>query len=108
MIVDVNEQPIEQPKQAYTAGPTSHQSTELTKIISDRRSATAFHRGCKPDFQLFKESQTAISDRITCLAASGYQGLTDLQPIAWANPRPSRESESESDQSEFSPKLYLD
>ena len=48
------------------------------QIISDRRSANTFSRGSKPDFQLFKDVQTAISRQISCLADSGYQGWANL------------------------------
>jgi hypothetical protein len=37
--------------------------------------ATQFCNGCKHDFQLFKESQIAISQQICALADAGYQGL---------------------------------
>jgi len=62
VIVDVTEQPIEGPK---------------------KNSATAFSSGSKHDFQLFKDSQTAISEQISCLADSGYQGLANLHARSW-------------------------
>jgi transposase len=40
--------------------------------------ATAFGRGSKHDFQLFKDSQIALSVTICSLADTGYQGLTRL------------------------------
>ena len=40
--------------------------------------ATAFGRGSKHDFQLFKDSRSALSVTICSLADSGYQGLTNV------------------------------
>jgi len=40
--------------------------------------ATAFAKGSMHDFQLFKTSRTGIIAETTCLADSGYQGLTKL------------------------------
>jgi transposase len=40
--------------------------------------ATDFCHGGQHDFQLFKESRTAISQHICALADSGYQGLGTL------------------------------
>lgn len=37
--------------------------------------ATDFCNGSKHDFQLFKESRSALSPAICALAAAGYQGL---------------------------------
>ena len=45
--------------------------------------ATAFSSGSKHDFQLFKNSLTAISEQISCLADSGYQGLANLHTRSW-------------------------
>ena len=44
--------------------------------------ATAFGNGSKHDFQLFKESRSAMSSLVRCLADSGYQGLKDWQKNA--------------------------
>ncbi len=85
IIVDVSEQPMERAKKnsldITATGKIQTQQAQLVinqhswQIISDRRSATAFSRGSKPDFQLFKDGQTAISQQISCLADSGDQGL---------------------------------
>jgi len=40
--------------------------------------ATEFAKGSMHDFQLFKNSRTGIIAGTTCLADSGYQGLTKL------------------------------
>ena len=40
--------------------------------------ATAFSEGKKHDFKLFKESGQGIVQTITCLADSGYQGMTKI------------------------------
>ena len=34
-------------------------------------------------FSYFKNSQTAISEQISCLADSGYQGLANLHAKSW-------------------------
>jgi transposase len=39
---------------------------------------TDFSRGRKPDFQLFKDSQSMLSDRTCVIADAGYQGLARL------------------------------
>jgi len=40
--------------------------------------ATAFGRGSVHDFQLFKTSRIGITEKIECLADTGYQGLAKL------------------------------
>lgn len=40
--------------------------------------ATAFAKGKKHDFHLFKENYAGIDKEISCLADSGYQGLTKI------------------------------
>lgn len=40
--------------------------------------ATAFSEGKKHDFKLFKESGQRMVQTITCLADSGYQGITKV------------------------------
>ena len=37
--------------------------------------ATAFGNGSKHDFQIFKDSRSAIAPQVRCLADAGYQGL---------------------------------
>lgn len=39
--------------------------------------ATAFENGSTQDFQLFKESKTAMEDQALCLADAGYR-LADI------------------------------
>jgi len=53
------------------------------QIISDRRSTADFSRGSKPEFQLFKDGQTAISRQISCLADSGHQDGANLPAKNW-------------------------
>ena len=61
--------------------------TQQAQLIINQHSlqiiATAFSSGSKHDFQLFKDSQTAISEQISCLADSGYQGLANLHAKSW-------------------------
>ena len=40
--------------------------------------ATDFAKGSVHDFQLFKNSEVSIIERIECLADAGYQGLNQL------------------------------
>ena len=40
--------------------------------------ATAVAEGSTHDFQLFKDSQCALSEQICTLADAGYQGLADI------------------------------
>jgi IS5 family transposase len=51
-------------------------------LIADRKTAqivaTAFAEGSKHDFQLFKENENNLAERIQVLADAGYQGLADL------------------------------
>ena len=67
--------------------------TQQAQLIINQHSlqiiATAFSRGSKHDFQLFKDSLTAISEQISCLADSGYQGLANLHAKSW---RPKKKS----------------
>ena len=61
--------------------------TQQAQLVINQHSlqiiATAFSSGSKHDFQLFKDSQTAISEQISCLADSGYQGLANLHAKSW-------------------------
>ena len=94
VIVDVTEQPIERPKKNsadITAARKKH--TQQAQLIINQHSgqiiATAFSRVSKHDFQLFKDSQTTISQQISCLADSGYQGWANLHAKSW---RPKKKS----------------
>ena len=68
--------------------------TQQAQLIINQHSlqiiATAFSSGSKHDFQLFKDSQTAISEQISCLADSGYQGLANLHAKSWLPKRKSK------------------
>ena len=67
--------------------------TQQAQLVINQHSwqiiATAFSRGSKHDFQLFKDSQTAISQQISCRADSGYQGVANLHAKSW---RPKKKS----------------
>ena len=54
----------------------------ITDKASGRILATAFCAGKKADFALFKDSRTALSAAQSCLADSGYQGLSKLRTNA--------------------------
>ena len=88
VIVDVTEQPIERPKKNsvdITAARKKH--TQQAQLIINQHSlqiiATAFSRGSEHDFQLLKDSQTTISQQISCRADFGYQGLANLHAKSW-------------------------
>src|SRR5215212_878560 len=56
--------------------------TQKAQLIVNQQTeeivATAFGRGSKHDFQLFKDSRSALSVTLCSLADSGYQGLTQI------------------------------
>jgi transposase len=58
--------------------------TQKAQVVIDpskkRIVATAFAEGAVHDFTLFKQSRTAMNEKIRCLADSGYQGLKTLHP----------------------------
>ena len=84
ILVDATEQAIERPKKQqkshYSGKKKCH--TQKAQVIIDAQTleiiATEFSKGKTHDFRLFKESCSAIESTITCLADSGYQGLTKL------------------------------
>lgn len=57
--------------------------TQKAQLIVDTNTleiiATAFGKGKKHDFRLYKETIQGVSAGIECLADSGYQGLTKRQ-----------------------------
>ena len=50
----------------------------MANLDTEEILATAFCFGKKHDFQLFKDSRTALAAHIQALADAGYQGLTEL------------------------------
>ncbi len=56
--------------------------TQKAQVIVNQKTmeiiATAFAKGKKHDFRLFKENYGGIDQEITCLADSGYQGLKKI------------------------------
>jgi transposase len=50
----------------------------IANLNTEQILATDFCNGSKHDFQLFKESGSAVSRHTCVLADSGYQGLTEL------------------------------
>ncbi len=98
VIVDVSEQPIERAKKTALTLQWPEKTEPPAQliinqhrwqIISDRRSATTFNRGSKPDFQLFQDGQTAISRQISCPADSVDQDRANLPAKSW---RPKKKS----------------
>jgi len=56
--------------------------TQKTQIIADKLSrkilCTAFDKGRKHDFKLFKDSRVYLKEETICLADTGYQGIQKL------------------------------
>jgi len=50
----------------------------MADLNTEQILATDFCHGSQHDFQLFKQSRSAISERICILADAGYQGLVCL------------------------------
>ena len=58
--------------------------TQKTQIVADKLSrkilCTAFEKGRRHDFKLFKESKVHFKEESTCLVDTGYQGICKLHP----------------------------
>ncbi len=58
--------------------------TQKTRIIADKASrkilCTAFDKGRRHDFRLFKASKVHFKEGVTCLADTGYQGICKIHP----------------------------
>jgi hypothetical protein len=58
--------------------------TQKTQIIADKTSrkiiCTAFDKGRKHDFKLFKNSKVHLNPATKCLVDTGYQGIQKLHP----------------------------
>jgi hypothetical protein len=93
VIVDASEQAMERAKKQPQHYSGQKKQTPPAQLIINQHSgqiiATAFSRVSKHDFQLFKDSQTTISQQISCLADSGYQGWANLHAKSW---RPKKKS----------------
>ena len=84
VLVDATEQAIERPrkkqKSHYSGKKKCH--TQKAQVMVNQTTleiiATAFAKGRKHDFKLFKESYGGMHKEIVCLADSGYQGLTKM------------------------------
>ena len=84
VLVDATEQAIERPrkkqKSHYSGKKKRH--TQKAQVIVNQKTleiiATAFCKGRKHDFRLFKESYGGMHKEIVCLADSGYQGLMKM------------------------------
>jgi hypothetical protein len=50
----------------------------MADLNAERILATDFCHGSCHDFQLFKQSRSAVAERICILADAGYQGLSNL------------------------------
>jgi hypothetical protein len=58
--------------------------TQKTQIIADKSGrkiiCTAFNKGRKHDFKLFKNSKVCFKEDILCLAETAYQGIRKIHP----------------------------
>ena len=74
-------------KTASTLQRQEKKHTQQAQLIINQHSwqiiATAFSRESKHDFQLLKDSQTTISQQISCRADFGYQGWANLHAKSW-------------------------
>lgn len=75
VLVDATEQPIERPSPKRK----QKRHTQKAQLIVNQKTqeivATAFSKGSKHDFQLFKDNRSEFTSQIRCLADAGYQGL---------------------------------
>ena len=86
VLIDATEQAIERPKKRqkrhYSGKKKRH--TQKAQLIVDQKTqeiiATAFGKGSKHDFQLFKDSRSLLAAGVRSLADSGYQGLKNWHP----------------------------
>jgi len=82
VLIDATEQPIERPQKNNVFTTVAKRHTQKAQLIINQQTqeiiATAFAKGSKHDFQLFKDSHVVISEHISSLADSGYQGLYHL------------------------------
>ena len=67
-------------RQNYSGKKRKHtQKGQLLVVKGSKQiSCTAFGKGWKHDFKLFKESKTAIHPNIKCTVDTGYQGIAKL------------------------------
>lgn len=58
--------------------------TQKTQIVADNNSrkiiCTAFDKGRRHDFKLFKNSKVYFKKESKCLADTGYQGIQKIHP----------------------------
>ncbi len=58
--------------------------TQKTQIVADKSRrkilCTAFEKGRRHDFKLFKESKVYFKAESTCLVDTGYQGICKIHP----------------------------
>ena len=107
VLVDATEQAIERPrkkqKSHYSGKKKCH--TQKAQVMVNQTTleiiATAFAKGRKHDFKLFKESYGGMHKEIVCLADSGYQGLTKMHqnsetPVKKSKKRPLTKVQKES------------
>jgi transposase len=50
----------------------------IANLSTEEILATGFCHGCKHDFQLFKDSRSAMAVQTCALADAGYQGLAEI------------------------------
>ena len=84
ILVDVAETPIERPKRRqkpWYSGKKKRHTMKIQVVVHKKTRkiiCTAFAKGKKHDFRLFKESKTRILERIQAITDSGFQGIKNL------------------------------
>ncbi len=66
---------------------------------------TAFAKGARHDFSLYKHSKTALPEAVECLADSGYQGLLELHENSRTPFKKPKGGELTEEQKEFNKEL---
>ena len=84
ILIDATETPIERPKkkQKHFYSGKKKRHTLKSQLVVDKKSrqiiCTAFAKGKRHDFRLFKESKTSLHSSISVVTDSGYQGLQKI------------------------------
>ncbi|HET8685413.1 MAG TPA: IS5 family transposase [Methanosarcina sp.] len=84
VVVDVTERPIERPpkkQRAYYSGKKKQHTLKAQMVVNQANGqiiCTAFGKGKRHDFYLFKQHPLPLVTEQLCLADKGYQGLAKL------------------------------
>lgn len=84
VVVDVTETPIERPKKnqkQFYSGKKKRHTFKAQVVVNQSTQeiiCTAYAKGKRHDFQLFKTSKLKFKSEIECLGDKGYQGIQQL------------------------------